>query len=690
MLTDLPRWQAITREVAEATELDDALEAALRGFCEATGWDYGEVWLAPLPEHVGREEAPELTLAATWHGDRPALARFRDESASGGGFERGEGLVGRVWSSGDPRSVANVSEDPRYRRASAAREAGLKEALALPLVARDETAGVMVFYREESGTGGEELVVDAASLGAQLGAIVREKQVREQLERERSVLAERVKEQSCLYDVATILRDGERSLEERLSAVVDRIPPGWQHPEATVGRLVMGGREFTSGAWPEEGPTLSAPVETAEARVGRLEVRYRDERPEEDIGPFLEEERRLLEEIADRIGAELAQFEAYRELEETEERLRLLTENVDAVLYHWDTSVDPPGFLYVSSAYEGIWGRPVEELYDEPMAFVEAMVPEDRERFREIVDDRWSSPIEVTYRIRRPDGSVRWIRDQSFPVEAEEGGGSRLIGLAEDVTEQKRLERRLRQSNRDLEQFAYVASHDLQEPLRMVSGYLQLVDERYGDRLDEDGREFIDYAVDGALRMKKMIADLLDYSRVSTRGEEPAPVDAGSTLDQALTDLGVLIEEAGAEVIRDELPTVMADENQLVRVFQNLVANALRHGGEGVRVEVTTERDGDRWRFSVADDGPGIPAEQHARIFEIFESLQRPDGQQSTGIGLAVCRRIVERHGGRIWVESEPGEGATFHFTMPAVGTTGPDASEAGSEERERRGTDER
>ena len=494
--------------------------------------------------------------------------------------------------------------------------------------------------------------------------------------------AKREREQACLYEVATLLRDGERSLEERLAAVVDRIPRGWQHPEATVARLVTDGREDASGAWPAEGPTLRAPVETAEERFGRLEVRIRDERPDGDDGAHLEEEQRLLEEIADRIAAEIAQIEAYRELEETEKRLRLLTENVDAVLYQWDTSTDPPEFLYVSSAYEEIWGRPVEELYGDPMAFVEAMVPEDRERFEGIMDDRWSSPVEVTYRIRRSDGSVRWIRDHSFPVEAEEeGGGSRLVGLAEDITARQELEQRLRRSNRDLEQFAYVASHDLQEPLRMVSGYLELIEDRYADRLDDEAREFIDYAVDGALRMKKMIADLLDYSRVNTRGREPEPVDAAGALEEALSSLRTLAEDAEARITSGELPTVLADEGQLVRVFQNLVTNAIRHGGEGVRIAVTAEREDDRWRFSVADDGPGIPPEQHERIFRIFESLQRPDGHESTGIGLAVCRRIVERHGGRMWIESESGEGATFHFTMRAAETIPPAADEPPAEE---------
>lgn len=242
----------------------------------------------------------------------------------------------------------------------------------------------------------------------------------------------------------------------------------------------------------------------------------------------------------------------------------------------------------------------------------------------------------------------------------------------EDELERHRTE--LERSNESLQQFAYVASHDLQEPLRMVSSYVSLLDSEYGDDLDDEAAQYMEYAVDGATRMQSMIDALLQYSRVHSRGGDFAAVDAGSVFDETLQSLGLLVEDADASVRRTELPTVSADRSQLGQLFQNLVKNAVHHGGEAPAVTVRAERtDGESsheadWvRFTVADDGPGIDPSQHDRIFEIFK--QNSSRTDSTGIGLAMCKRIVERHGGEIWVESDPGDGAAFHFTLPAPDT---------------------
>ena len=228
---------------------------------------------------------------------------------------------------------------------------------------------------------------------------------------------------------------------------------------------------------------------------------------------------------------------------------------------------------------------------------------------------------------------------------------------------------RLRTSNERLEHFAYAASHDLQEPLRMVSSYLQLLDDRYRDELDEDAREFIGFAVEGADRMRAMIENLLTYSRITSRSGPLEPTDAEAALETALEDLRRRIEETGASITSDELPTVTADGDQLEQVFQSLLSNALSYSGDAPpRVHVSAERGEACWRFSVADEGIGIDPAYHEQIFEVFEKLQeRESNVGSGGIGLAVCERIVERHGGDIWVESAPGDGATFYFTLPAA-----------------------
>jgi signal transduction histidine kinase len=241
-----------------------------------------------------------------------------------------------------------------------------------------------------------------------------------------------------------------------------------------------------------------------------------------------------------------------------------------------------------------------------------------------------------------------------------------LSGWVSSTLERERRERDLERSNERLEQFAYAASHDLQEPLRMISSYLSLVDERYGNDLDEEGKEFLEYAVEGADRMSEMVTGLLQYAPVETRGDPFEPVDLEDVLAEVRRDLAVRIEETEADVTAGSLPTVEGDRAQLRQVFQNLVENAVEYSGDDPpRVHVDAERAGDDWLVSVADDGVGIDPEHTDAVFEVFQQLHSREEHGGTGLGLALCERIVERHGGDIWVGSEPGEGATFYLTLP-------------------------
>ncbi|MCU4973969.1 ATP-binding protein [Halobacteria archaeon AArc-m2/3/4] len=275
--------------------------------------------------------------------------------------------------------------------------------------------------------------------------------------------------------------------------------------------------------------------------------------------------------------------------------------------------------------------------------------------------------FEFEYPCHSPD-TRRWflMRAASFTNRDQ-----RYVAVAHfDITDRYMYQRQLEESNERLQQFAYIASHDLQEPLRMVTSYLQLLEHRYSDDLDEDAKEFIEFAVDGAERMEAMIEGLLTYSRVETQGQSFDSVDLEAVLDDVLTDLGLRIDETDAEITAESLPIVSGDASQLHQLFQNLLENALQYSGEQKpRVSISATRDEDEWMISVSDTGIGIDQEDADRIFEVFQRLHSHEEYKGTGIGLALCQRIVKRHGGKIWVDSEPEEGSTFSFTLPAPNT---------------------
>jgi len=375
--------------------------------------------------------------------------------------------------------------------------------------------------------------------------------------------------------------------------------------------------------------------------------------------------------------------EAERKFREVETRFRTLVERIPAVTYieALDTGETvTTDFLYVSPQSERMFGYSPEEWMADPQLFSRLLHPEDRERV--LAEDQRTEEtgeaFRVEYRLFTRDGRIVWVRDEAVLVDDEAGAPLYWLGVQLDVTDLKEAEEELiaraedlRRSNAELEQFAYVASHDLQEPLRMVASYTQLLARRYRGRLDADADEFIAYAVDGANRMQKLINDLLEYSRVGTRGRELASVDASAALEAALANLRVAIDHSGAKVeVRDLPSAVMGDQTQLVQLFQNLIANAIKFGGERpVEVEVGASRRGGKWLFWVKDNGIGIEEQYAERIFKIFQRLHAKGEYAGTGIGLAVCKKIVERHGGRIWAESEGvGQGTTFYFTLRALG----------------------
>ena len=391
-------------------------------------------------------------------------------------------------------------------------------------------------------------------------------------------------------------------------------------------------------------------------------------------------ERRKAQEELRRINAELEQRVEQRTaaLRAASAYARSLIEaSLDPLV-----TISPEGKITdVSRATEEATGVPRDHLVGTDFSDYFTEPDKARAGYREVLD--LGSVHDYPLTIRHTSGRTMDVLYNATVYRNEAGEVQGVFAAARDVTERKRIEEELARhrehleelvkqrteeltrSNEDLEQFAYVASHDLQEPLRIVAGYIQLLERRYKAKLDKDAGDFIAFAVDGVSRMQNLIQDLLAYSRVGTRGQRMAPTDCEKVLDRSLANLGMAIRESGAAITHDPLPTVTGDEAQLVQLLQNLVGNAIKFRGERKpEIHIGAKPQDAHWLFWVKDNGIGIEPQYLERIFIIFQRLHGRDQYPGTGIGLALCKRIVERHGGRIWVESEVGRGSTFYFTL--------------------------
>ena len=343
--------------------------------------------------------------------------------------------------------------------------------------------------------------------------------------------------------------------------------------------------------------------------------------------------------------------------------------------------------VYCNAAFEKITGYAAEEVLGQNCRFLQGT--DHRQPGLDAIRRAILQGTEAKAELRnyRKDGSLFWNELYIAPVRDPQGGLTHFIGIQTDITQRKHQEielanktRELAQSNAELQQFAYVASHDLQEPLRMVASYTQLLGKRYRGQLDKDADEFIGYAVDGATRMQRLIRDLLEYSRVGAERQSFEETDCELVFQQAMQNLSASVRERHAEVTHDPLPTVQAGPTHLIQVFQNLIGNALKFQGDAPpKIHVGAKALPDGWEFSVRDNGVGIPDDQLDRIFAIFQRLHGQSEYPGTGIGLAICKRIVGKYGGQIRAESEPGHGSTFYFTLttphPLRSLEGPDPS---------------
>jgi PAS domain S-box-containing protein len=301
---------------------------------------------------------------------------------------------------------------------------------------------------------------------------------------------------------------------------------------------------------------------------------------------------------------------------------------------------------------------------------------EDRDKvvyeFNSINPDRPEFSME--YRVLHPDGTMRWITDRGRALFSAAGQATEIAGITLDISKRKHAEedllrasRELERSNKDLEAFAYVTSHDLQEPLRTITGFLQLLERRIGNQLDEKTKQYIDYAVDGSKRMHQMIADLLSYSRVSMQPYSLKAVNLREPMDHAISSTRKSIEDSGASIVIQDMPSIRADASQMFQVFQNLLGNAIKFRSERpLEIQIGARKDQQFWVLWVKDNGIGLDPKQCDKIFQVFQRLHSRQKYPGSGIGLSICKKIIERHGGSIWVESTPNTGSTFYFTLPS------------------------
>ncbi|MEM9266004.1 MAG: PAS domain-containing protein [Cyanobacteria bacterium P01_F01_bin.13] len=379
-------------------------------------------------------------------------------------------------------------------------------------------------------------------------------------------------------------------------------------------------------------------------------------------------------------------------LRESEARWQFALEGAGDGVWDWNIQTNE---VFYSHQWKAMLGYGDDEVGSGLDEWDSRVHPEDKDQCYANMKHHMEGEAPVyqnEHRVRCKDGTYRWILDRGKVVEWDDAGNAkRMIGTHTNITERKQAEDELRllnerleinvqertqelqqraqdleRSNAELEQFAYVASHDLQEPLRTISSYTELLAEEYGDRLDGEANEYVDFIIDGATRMQQLIKDLLTFSRVGTRGKEFAPISCEIVVQKVLANLKLAIEECQGIVTYDALPTVFADESQIQQLFQNLISNALKfRSQETPCIQISATLKQNEWRFCIRDNGIGIDPEYFEQIFEIFQRLHTRRHYGGTGIGLAICRKIVQRHGGRIWIESTQGQGASFYFTLP-------------------------
>ncbi len=621
----------------------DALRVALDRICAYTGWPVGHVYLL--------NPSGEAISSRVWHLNSPSRFKAFREATEATTVSRGTGLIGRVLATGQPAWVADTSKDIGFVRKALARKAGLKAGIAFPVLAGQEVAAVIEFHSFDAEESDADLLDLMSHVGTLLGRVIERQRAREEIDR------------FFAYSFDMLAIAG-------FDGYLKRANKAFLRTLGFTARELLG-MPYEKLVHPDDWPAVLTELQrlATGAATKSFEVRMlcKDGSQrwiEWDAVPL------PARQVIYAYGRDItAAKQAQEALRKSADELRDLYNNAPCG-YH---SVDANGTFVQMNDTELEWlGYKRSEVIGK-MRCSDIITPDSLKTYRERLTrlKECGSIRDLEFEFVRKDGTTFPVLISSRAVKDADGNFLMSRSTVYDLSERKSAEalgrktEELVRSNADLEQFAYIASHDLQEPLRMVTSYCDLLQRRYRDKLDSDAEDFLNFAVDGATRMSALVKDLLAYSRVSNQEERLEPVDCDDVLDRALTNLRSTVQENAAVVTHDSLPTVAGDTTQLEQLFQNLIGNAIKfHGEQRPEIHIGVERKKSEWFFSVHDNGIGIDPQYADRIFGVFQRLHRRKDYPGTGVGLAICKKIVERHGGRIWVESELGQGSNFCFTI--------------------------
>ena len=641
----------------EPISLLKTLETVLNRLADFGHFSLAEIWL------LGTDEK-KINLLATSHLTDPSKL-FYQASAHLNSFEKGEGLPGSVWESGKITAWRNRQEDERFLRMPAATIAGFKSGCSFPIIYKNKVLGVFVVMVNEDKELANKHALLFQNLGTVIGAEIRRKQLEEELEQlfnyapdiiciigidgyfkkinaRASELFEYTEAELLSKHVYHFVHPDDMAHTQHKLAGIDMLQaiPYFENRCVTKsGKLIWLGWTVTPS--PEEGLFFAVAKDITDKKKAEEEIRLSNERY----------------------------------------NLVALATN-DAI---WDMDVITGTITRTGDGYKTLFGYTEKTEPDDNLHWSLLIHPQDLLRVKEskskALKNTKNNLWEDEYRFKRADGTYAFVYDKGYIIRDKKGLAIRMIGATQDITNIMENGMRLQEmneslqlqakematTNAELEQFAFAASHDLQEPLRTVSSFLTLIENKYSGAIDEAGQKYIAFAVDGAKRMRQIILDLLEFSRVGQMLDEKQSIDLNGLVNEVWQACSQMVQEKNAQIRVDELPVLKAYKTPLMQVFQNLISNAVKYCKKEVQpqINITAREFKTHWQFAIADNGLGIDNKYFVKIFVIFQRLHAKESFTGTGIGLAVTKKIIENMGGKIWVESVEGKGSTFYFTIP-------------------------